>query len=324
MARLDDISAADIGERLRIARTASGKTQDDVASAIGVSRPTLVSIEKGQRKVRAEELDKLTALYGVSVNNILARDAVHIDLQARFRKIGSEDTDTRDCITLLNRLSSASVELERMLGIEFAPSYPPEQPIMPGNIDQQAEEAALSLRHRLGVGLSPIADIISLLEHELSIRVFVRGLPSKVSGLFAYHPAVGACVLLNAKHPWERRAMSAAHETAHFLTTRSVVDVLNEDAETSSAEERFAVAFSLSLMMPAAALRQRFRAMVEADNKFTPRHIALLAHAFYVSPEAMCRQLEQIGLLPKGTFDSLRQRGFNADFVRGIIGDAAP
>jgi Zn-dependent peptidase ImmA (M78 family) len=211
-----------------------------------------------------------------------------------------------------------------MLGINFVPSYPPEQPVLPGAIDRQAEEAALSLRHRLGIGLAPIPDIVSLLENELGIRVFIRGMPSKVSGLFACDPAVGACILLNAKHPWERRAMSAAHECGHFISSRSTVDVLEEDEEFTSAEERFASAFALSFLMPASALRRRFSTILETDNTFTPRQLVLLAHAFHVSPEAMCRQLERIELLPKGTYESLRERGFNAEFVRGIIGDPAP
>lgn len=324
MARLDDIPASEIGERLRIARSATGKTQDEIATAIGVSRPTLVSIEKGLRKVRAEELDSLAKLYGVSANSLLAKDAVHVDLQARFRRHGQEDSDALEAITLLNRLASASVELERMLGISFTPSYPPEQPILPGAVDRQAEEAALSLRHRLGVGLAPIPDIASLIENELGIRVFIRKLPSKVSGLFAYDPIVGACMLLNAKHPWERRALSAAHETGHFVSTRSSVDVYEEDAPSQSAEEKFATAFSLSFLMPPSALRQRFRSMIETNNKFTPRHLVLLAHAFHVSAEGMCRQLERIELLPKGTYDSIRERGFSASFVRGILGDPAP
>jgi Zn-dependent peptidase ImmA (M78 family)/DNA-binding XRE family transcriptional regulator len=324
MARLEDIAAAEIGERLRLARTATGKKQEEVAEALGISRPTLVAIEKGQRKVRPEELESLAKLYSASVNNLLARDAVHVDLQARFRRLGSEDADARECIALLNRLASTSVELERMLGISFAPSYPPEQPILAGGIDRQAEEAALSLRHRLGIGLAPIPDVVSLLENELGIRVFIRVLPSKISGLFAYDLAVGACILLNAKHPWERRALSAAHECGHFVSTRSAVDVLEEGQESSSAEERFASAFALSFMMPASALRRRFSSIIEADNKFTPRHLVLLAHAFHVSPEAMCRQLERIELLPKGTYESLHERGFNAAFVRGIIGDPVP
>jgi Zn-dependent peptidase ImmA (M78 family)/DNA-binding XRE family transcriptional regulator len=324
MARLEDISANEIGERLRLARIAAGKTQDEVAAALRVSRPTLVSIEKGQRKVRWDELDTMAQLYGASVNRLLAGDAVHVDLQGKFRRQGAEDLEAAAAITLLNKLASASVELEQMLGISFTPSYPPEQFIGPGAIDRQAEEAALSLRHRLGIGLAPILDIVSLLENELGVRVFVRPLPSRISGLFAYDPVVGACILLNAKHPRERRALTAAHETGHLMSTRAAVDVVHMEEDNGSLEERFATAFSLSFLMPGGSLRRKFKEIIEADNRFTPRHLALMAQSFNVSPEAMCRQMERIELLPKGTFESLRERGFNKAFVLGMIGDPAP
>jgi Zn-dependent peptidase ImmA (M78 family)/DNA-binding XRE family transcriptional regulator len=324
MARLDDFSAAEIGERLKIARASAGKNQDEAGQALGISRPTLISIEKGQRKVKQQELDILARFYGISINRLLAKDAVHVDLQARFRRQGNVDADAVTSIALLNKLASASVELERMLGINFNPAYPAEQPLMPGNIERQAEEAALSLRHRLGVGLSPIFDIVSLLENELKIRVFIRGLPSRISGLFAYDAGVGACILLNAKHPWERRAVSGAHETAHFLHSRSAVDVYEHDRRVSTPEERFATAFALHFLMPAGALRARFKDILESDKRFTPRHLVFLSQAFHVSPEAMCRQLEKFELLPAGTYESMRERGFNQDFIRGIIGDPAP
>jgi Zn-dependent peptidase ImmA (M78 family)/transcriptional regulator with XRE-family HTH domain len=324
MARLEEISAVEIGERLKIARVSAGKTQDEVSNEIGVSRPTLVAIERGQRKIRADELEKLSRLYGMAVNRLLASDAVHVDLQAKFRKSGQNRPAALSAIALLSQLASASVELERMLGVSFAPSYPSAQPILPGSIDRQGEEAAMSFRSRLGLGLAPISDIVSLLEQEVGIRVFVRKLASNISGLFAYEATVGACILLNANHPWERRALTAAHETGHFLSSRSVVDVVETDEKTATQEERFATAFSLSLLMPAAALRRRFAEILESDNRFTPRHLVLMAHAFHVSPEAMCRQLERLEIIPAGTYDSLRDRGFNASFIRGMLGDPAP
>ena len=73
MARLDDIEAALIGDRLRVARTDARLNQEDAAKALSVSRPTLIAIEKGHRKVKLEELDHLAELYNVPINRLLAR-----------------------------------------------------------------------------------------------------------------------------------------------------------------------------------------------------------------------------------------------------------
>ncbi len=324
MARLDDIDATDIGERLRVARVEARFNQEDAAKAISVSRPTIISIEKGQRKVKIDELDRLAQLYKVPMNRLLAREAVQIDLHGRFRRVDVNDVEASEVLSQLNRLASASVELERLLGLKAAPAYLPEQGIGPGSVERQAEEAAMELRHRLGLGLSPVPDIVSLLENELGIRVFVRGLPSDVAGVFAFDPAVGACILLNAKHPWERRSLTAAHELGHFLTNRSAVDLVEVNESLSGPDERFANAFSYAFLMPPAGVRRRFQAIVESDKKFTPRHFILLAHAFHVSIEAMCRQLERLELLPSGSFDSLKQRGFTKETIRGVLGDLAP
>lgn len=321
MAELERISATEIGDRLRKARNTAGKSQDEAAAAIGVSRPTVVSIEKGQRKVKFDELEKLAALYNASINRLLADDAVHVDLHARFRGPNADDSEATEAIATLSKLAAGSLELERLLGVRFEPAYPPEIPIVRGSIEQQAEDAAMAQRHRLGIGLAPITDIVSLLENEVGIRVFVQDLPSKISGLFAYDPLIGACIVLNAKHPWVRRALTAAHEYAHFLSNRSQFDVVEINEKKTSIDERFANAFSFAFLMPAQAVRRHFNELLEVDGQFTPRHLALMAQASHVSPEAMCRRMEGLELLPRGTYDSLEERGFNREFVRGIVGD---
>ncbi len=95
MADLNELSAQEIGRRLRIARENADIRQDDAAQVIGMSRPTLVSIEKGVRRVRIQEIQMLARHYGVSVNALLRREAVHTDLMPRFRKLReTEDTHT--------------------------------------------------------------------------------------------------------------------------------------------------------------------------------------------------------------------------------------
>ena len=74
------------------ARDGGDLTQADAAAAIGVARTTIVAIEQGQRRVRMGELQKLAQLYGTSVNALLRREAVHVDLAPRFRKLFDSKT----------------------------------------------------------------------------------------------------------------------------------------------------------------------------------------------------------------------------------------
>jgi Zn-dependent peptidase ImmA (M78 family)/DNA-binding XRE family transcriptional regulator len=323
---LENRSPKDVGERLRAARSNAGLTQQRAADDLYLARTTLIAIEKGERRVRADEFRAMVALYGISVNTFFQSECAAVEFVPRFRALsGVSNQEAGDAVRMLSDLAIAEFELERVLGMPLRRDYPPERRIGSGNIREQAEDAALDTRQRLGLGLSPINDLVSLLELEVGIRVFVQPLKSSaVSGLFVFDETIGACMLLNRNHPQERRAFTAAHEYAHFLSTRQQPDVLWEPSlGAQSREERFAAAFASSLMMPAAAIRRRFEDLRREAGQFSPRHLILLAHQLNVSEEALCRRLEELGLVRAGTWESLRGRGFSGELVREVLGDKA-
>jgi transcriptional regulator with XRE-family HTH domain len=69
-----DRQRQEVAQRLREAREYVGLSQDDVAGALGISRPAVTNIESGTRKVEAVELDKLARLYGRPVQFFLTGD----------------------------------------------------------------------------------------------------------------------------------------------------------------------------------------------------------------------------------------------------------
>lgn len=323
MAALETIDAKALGERLRSARSKAGLTQEDAAAALGLARTTLVAIEKGHRRIRPEELRETAKLYKTAVSSLLRPEAVQIDVVPRFRAMpGAKPDAAAEAGALLADLAAAEAELERLVGRPLHPNYPPERPIGPGDVIEQARDAAAELRHRLGLGLAPVLDPIGLLELELGMRVFVRPFDSAVSGVFLFDDQVGACVLLNRKHPPERRLQTALHEVGHFVSARREPDVVDLDRAPQTREERFAKAFGLELSMPASLVRGRFQDMRREAGLFSPRHLILLARYFHVSPEAMCRRLEDLGLVRQGMWDSLKERGFSTEHVREVIGES--
>ena len=117
-AAAERLSDREVGERLKLAREEAGKTQADAASVIGAARTTVVAIEKGQRRIRIDELQKLAAAYGTSANAILRREAVQLSLAPQFRRLSeSEDDAVETSSRLLNDLVTAELELENALGI---------------------------------------------------------------------------------------------------------------------------------------------------------------------------------------------------------------
>src|SRR6266481_3600556 len=319
--RLSDV---EIGERLRLAREIAKLTQEEAAAIIDAARTTIVAIEQGKRRVRIDELQKLAAAYGTSANTILRREAVHLDMVPRFRKLPqSEDKAVESATRLLNDLVRAEIELENALGVTRVRNYPPERPILPGNVREQAEQDAQELRDWLGLGPGPVSDIVSILDMQLGIRVYVRRLDGKVAGLYAYDDAAGACILLNQSHPPERLTYTGAHEGGHFISTRRQPEVLTNDEKPKSREERYADAYARCFLTPARAVRQRFAQITAGQSHLTRRHIILLAHAFGISREAMVRRLEELSLAREGTWDWFNANGsITDDQARQVLGEA--
>ncbi len=323
MTPLEEVSPAEVGERLRIARESAGISQANAAASIDVARTTLVAIEQGQRRVRMSELQQLARLYGTSVNALLRREAIQVDLAPRFRKLaGSSDTAVDAAAKLLADLAKAEVELENLLGFKRVRNYPPERPILRGDVRAQAEQDAMELRQRLGLGVSPVPDIVTLLEMELGVRVYVRRFDGKISGLFAYDEALGPCILLNANHPRDRRTQSAAHECGHFVSTRREPEILHNHEPENSREERYANAFGRAFLTPARGVTQKFQEVTAGSDRLSRRHVIVLAHFFGVSREAIVRRLEELGLVKPGTWDWFQSNGGITDEqARQVLGD---
>lgn len=323
MTPLEQIAPGDLGERLRIARESAGVTQADAALAIEVARTTLIAIEQGQRRIRMNELQQLARRYSTSVNALLRQEAIQVDLAPRFRKlIGTSDTAADSAAKLLADLAKAEVELENLLGFTRVSNYPPERPILRGDVRAQAEHDAMELRQRLGLGNSPVPDIVTLLELELGVRVYVRRLDSRISGLFAYDEALGPCMLLNASHPRDRRTQSAAHETGHFVSTRREPEILHSHEAENSREERYANTFARAFLTPARAVAQKFQEVTTGSDRLSRRHVIVLAHFFGVSREAIVRRLEELTLAKPGTWDWFQSNGGITDEqARQVLGD---
>lgn len=311
---LDTMPPTEVGERLREARDRVKLKQADAAETVGLSRTTLIAIEQGQRRVRIDELRKLANLYKMSINELMRQEAIHADLTPKFRKLFQQEDDAVErAVKTLEDLARAEAELEQLLGVQRLRNYPPERPILPGDVRAQAEQDALELRQRLGLGLSPISDIVTLLELELGVRVYIRRIDGGISGLFAYDEALGACILLNGNHPRDRRAQTAAHELGHLVSTRREPEVLEEGVTENSREERYANTFGRAFMTPARAVMQKFKEITVGSEKLTRRHIIVLAHYFGVSREAIVRRLEELKLAKSGTWDWFQANGGISD-----------
>jgi Zn-dependent peptidase ImmA (M78 family) len=107
------------------------------------------------------------------------------------------------------------------------------------------------------------------------------------------------------------------------VATRREPSVAHTNPSAKHPDDIFAAAFAAAFLMPSAAVRRVFEEHVGAEGRFSARHLILGAHRFGVSLMAFALRLEDLELLPRGTYQSLRQQGLNEDAVREVLPDAS-
>jgi Zn-dependent peptidase ImmA (M78 family)/DNA-binding XRE family transcriptional regulator len=317
-------SRGPLAVRLRAAREARGLTQAQAAAELGVSRPLLIGIEKGTREASPQELVRLADVYQVSLSQLLRPEPPPAAIGARFRAV--MPADQRHA----GELASAVDELQRRADdyldlLRIANAEPPGRPEPVRHIrvadSRRAEDLATEERNRLGLGDGPVPPLREVLEIEVGLRVFMLPLPSRVAGLFVIAEPLGACVAVNSRHPSERRRWTMAHEYAHYLANRDRAEVTRLSYQRMPESEYFADAFAASFLMPRSGLARRFHELKRSNaERVTPAMLVQLAHAYGVSLQALSDRLEELGLIPAGTWERLRERNFQPRLAAQMLG----
>jgi Zn-dependent peptidase ImmA (M78 family) len=151
--------------------------------------------------------------------------------------------------------------------------------------------------------------------------VFVLELVPRISAMFAYTEQLGGCIAVNRNHPAERRRMSLAHEFGHFLSKRYTPEVaFLGRVRRRSDIERFADAFARGFLLPATGLRRRFHELQRSrESGITPADLCTLAYFYVVSVEGLTLRLEELRLLPVGTWDRLKEAGFKVREAQALL-----
>ncbi len=323
---LKNIDPIRLGRDLQKARTRRGLTQADAAKVINTARTTLTAIEKGTRRIKPEELIELVRAYGRSVSEFV-RERPRIEpFQVQFRGPHAysrpEKEEIDKSIHKLEDLSRNYVELEEISQTPLSQNYPIEYKIDGIPVSHAADGVASQERNRMGLGDGPIPNLREILEQEVGLRIFYLPLrPSKFSAIYLFDHQAGGCIALNILHPEERRRWSLAHEYAHFLVHRHQPRMFIDGKFKRTLEkERFADCFALSFLMPTESLTRRFNNSRKETGKISAADLCNLAHYYGVSLSSMTHRLEDMRLLPTGTWDKLKEQGFKVREAQNQLG----
>jgi len=312
-------------------------TQDEAAKQLGVSRPTFVQIEAGNRSVSSLELDALAYLFGRDIREFVA-DSFHEEdsLAALFRAqpsvVGEPEVldKLRECMALGRELTN----LEQLVGIDRDLStvawYPLPTPKARLEAVHQGQHLAEDERRRLGLGHAPLPDMSELLELQ-GVRTSLVDLPNDVSGLTLSDRKVGLFVVANRTHHYLRRRFSFAHEYAHVVADRNHSGLISQTSARDNLIEVRANAFAANFLMPEKGVHQFVAGLgkgkpsrlfaevfdevgyLNVEGRCEPGtqtiqlyDVVQLAHHFGVSRVSALFRLRNLRLLTKAEFDHLK------------------
>ncbi|MEZ4885347.1 MAG: ImmA/IrrE family metallo-endopeptidase [Chitinophagales bacterium] len=304
---IKDLDASKIGPRLRIARERRNMSQVQVAEILNVSRTTIVAIEQGKRKIKSKELILLAQTFGISVSDILnpriTSSSFNVQYRAANFRTKDENEEVGPVIEEWERLCQDYYFLEEILNTPLSKRYPEEYTLFDMPIEIIAQNIATKERNRLGIGDGPVRGLREILEEEVGLRIFYIKMPNKFSEIYAFDDNLGGCLAININHPEERQRWSLAHGYLHFLVHRkNTVYHYDNQYSRMPLPEQLAESYAKHFLMPTYSVSKHF-ARHKEKGRFEVEDLLSLADFFGVGVETITIRLEDLKLLPTGTWE---------------------
>ena len=237
-----------VGGVLLTARLAHGLTQEELASAVGITQAALSRYENAMREPEPDVLARLAAALGVTVPFLLSSGKLHgaLGVEAHMRRAKTaRPADWRRLEARLNmyRMHTRYIYEQVLLRSEqLVPTF--------DSLDVTPQEAARLVRMQWRMPVGPVQTLTQWVEAAgcLVIEEDFGG-ATRVDGLSQW---IGACpvILLSASAPTDRKRLTLAHELGHLCLHSENV---TEDMESQ------ANAFAAEFLMPAVTIRPQLR-----------------------------------------------------------------
>ncbi|MER7167552.1 XRE family transcriptional regulator [Micromonospora sp. NPDC000207] len=299
-----------MGRRIAEARSRSGLTQADLASAISLDRSVLAKIENGGRRVSALELARIATTLGERIEWFVMETPPAIVSHRNLEEPGAESpTIDRAIERVAFNVEFASQRDERWVtrSIDTLPR--------PRNSDE-AEASSVTARSLLKLDeVAPLVDVARNFS-DLGLLVFAFDLGRDAADAASVLLDRGGVAVVNGHLHVGRRRLAAAHELGHFLFADEYsVDWRVSDWGDDNAWEARLDRFARALLLPATGLR-RMWADLEARGDDLRAKCVKVGSAFRVDMSTLARRLVEIGMIAQSEGRQVRAiRTTRADIV---------
>jgi len=110
------INLVEIGNRIKTLRDESNLTQTKVAEYLSLDQSMIAKIEKGERNITSDVIEKLSRLFCCTVDYILSGATPEQKCTISFRTSSLTSDDLKSLATI-NKIVLNQFEMDKMLGV---------------------------------------------------------------------------------------------------------------------------------------------------------------------------------------------------------------
>lgn len=294
-----------LGSRIGELRKSLQMTQGDLAKALGVSSPQIISqIEQGKREISAWELVRLAKIFRTTTSALLDIREPELQPEILWRKVPDQEAlkkadFLKHCREYyeLEQYNEANTPYEEFpkIKIDF-------QKATYAHINQFAETISL----HFSLGSKPALVLEKTLEERYGVKVWYMDLGVDGSAAAIIGPFGPAILMNSSEAPW-RRNYNFAHEVFHLVTWDSAKpEILKADNELFKKVESFANSFASCLLLPGDAVINALNRRL-SKNTISYTDLIEIAREFAVSTEALVYRLQNLKRLDKNTTAKILQ-----------------
>ena len=153
-----------LGERLKRFRLARGMSLDDLEAAIDglVSKQALSKYERGKMQAKATTLNRIAAALGVKSAQLWGEPTCRVEWVAYRKRTRMGKKEQEQLQSFVAEVLEKRISLLERMGERKNLELPIQS--FPVHELKDAEGAALALRQQWGLGIDPIANLVSVLE----------------------------------------------------------------------------------------------------------------------------------------------------------------
>lgn len=289
--------------RLIVARKRRGLTKRALADRAGISTRSLSAYESGTQEPNSETRRRLADVLGFPLSFFERSDLEEPSLDATsFRALTRLTARRRD-----QACSSATLALELADWLDARFELPEADVPQLRGVDP--ETAADAVRKSWGLGESPIANMVHLLE-AYGVRVFSLAEECVEVDAFSFWRDGVPYMFLNTMKSAERSRMDAAHELGHLILHWG-----HETPRGREAEHQ-AQAFGSAFLMP------RGSVLAKAPRTARIDHLIKAKAYWKVAVANLAYRMHKLGLLTEWQYRSLfieiGERGYRRNEPRSI------